>query len=63
MIRKPTLLILGAGASAEYDFPVGRPLLLGIVHELRQSSRLELDMRSCGFSSELIKQFARELNV
>jgi hypothetical protein len=62
MIRRPTVLILGAGASAEYDFPVGRSLLLQIVNELRQPSRLEMDMRSCGFSAELIKQFCRELN-
>src|SRR5258708_2623229 len=62
MIRRPTVLILGAGASAEYQFPVGRSLLLHIVHELGASTRLQLDMQLCGFSDELIKQFRHELN-
>ena len=63
MIRKPTVLILGAGASAEYAFPTGRSLLLHIVHQLRLSSRLHLDMNKCGFSDDLIKQFCSELNA
>jgi len=62
MIRKPTLLIFGAGASAEYDFPVGRYLLLQIVIELRQRDRLHHDMRQCGFNDGLITEFCRELN-
>ena len=63
MIRKPTVLVLGAGASAEYGFPVGRSLLLHIVRELRASSRLHLDMQSCGFNDDLIKQFCSELGA
>ena len=63
MIRKPTVLIFGAGASAEYEFPTGRSLLLNIVRELRGSSRLHLDMSSCGFSPDLIKQFCSELSA
>ncbi|HEY4257526.1 MAG TPA: hypothetical protein VGM66_09955 [Candidatus Udaeobacter sp.] len=63
MIRKPTVLVLGAGASAEYGFPTGRSLLLHIVRELRGSSRLHLDMAECGFSDDLIKQFSSELSA
>src|SRR6266571_687724 len=63
MIRKPTVLILGAGASAEYGFPTGRSLLLHIVRELSESSRLHLDMTSCGFNADLIKQFCLELSA
>jgi hypothetical protein len=63
MIRKPTVLILGAGASAEYGFPTGRWLLVHIVRELRGSSRLHLDMTECGFSNDLIKQFSSELSA
>jgi len=63
MIRKPTVLVLGAGASAEYGFPTGRSLLLHIVRELRGSSRLHLDMTECGFSDHLIKQFSSELSA
>jgi hypothetical protein len=62
MIRRPTVLILGAGASAEYEFPVGRSLLLQIVHELRGPSPFQFVMKACGFSDELIKQFCRELS-
>jgi hypothetical protein len=63
MIRRPTVLILGAGASAEYNFPVGRSLLLQIVNGLRGPSRLQLDMQQCGFEDNLIKQFSAELNA
>ena len=34
MITKPTVLILGAGASVDYDFPPGRKLLLDICRAL-----------------------------
>jgi hypothetical protein len=63
MIRKPTVLVLGAGASVEYGFPTGRSLLLHIVRDLRGSSRLHLDMTECGFNEELIKQFSSELSA
>jgi hypothetical protein len=63
VIRQPTLLILGAGASAEYDFPVGRSLLLSIVDGLGRGSRLRLDMELYGFDKPLIMLFADELRV
>jgi hypothetical protein len=63
MIRQPTLLILGAGASAEYDFPTGRALLFRIVRGLRGlEGRLRYDMTLCGFSESLITRFANELD-
>jgi hypothetical protein len=63
MIRRPTVLILGAGASAEYSFPVGRSLLLEIVKGLRGATRLKLDMQGCGFADDLINQFSSELEA
>jgi hypothetical protein len=63
MIRRPTVLILGAGASAEYGFPVGRSLLLEIVRGLRGATRLKLDMQGCGFADDLINQFSSELEA
>jgi hypothetical protein len=63
MIRQATLLILGAGASAEYNFPTGRSLLFRIVRGLRGvEGRLRFDMQQCGFSDSLIKAFANELD-
>jgi hypothetical protein len=63
MIRQPTLFVLGAGASAEYDFPTGRSLLFRIVRGLRGlEGRLRYDMTLCGFSDALITRFANELD-
>lgn len=62
MIRKPTLVIFGAGVSSEYGFPLGRSLLLEIVRELEKPTILRQSMEACGFNSNLIVRFQRELN-
>jgi hypothetical protein len=65
MIRSPTVLILGAGASAPFGFPCGRPLLLEIAHGIKvlSSSLGDLGHRleGCGYDRDLVKQFGREL--
>ena len=63
MIRKPTLLIFGAGVSFEYGFPLGRSLLLKIVADLEFGSRLCQMMKSLGFTFSAIDQFRRELGL
>jgi hypothetical protein len=65
MIRSGTVLILGAGASAPFGFPCGRPLLLEIAHGIKvlSSSLGDLGHRleGCGYDRDLVKQFGREL--
>ncbi len=62
MIRKPTVLILGAGASAPYGFPTGRQLLFEIADTLNNlSSDTVLQLRQLGFKDDMIKKFRNEL--
>ncbi len=42
MIEKPTVLILGAGASKPYGFPSGEELMLEILEDIRPNSGSEL---------------------
>jgi len=42
MIEKPTVLILGAGASMPYGFPSGEGLMQEILEEIRPNSGKEL---------------------
>lgn len=64
MIDRPTVLILGAGASAPYGFWTGRNLLLHIVADLRQSHSLwhsVHDLRD--FEPSEIYKFREELSM
>lgn len=36
MINKPTVLVLGAGASCDYGFPLGRELLFNVLQFCRR---------------------------
>ena len=49
MIEKPTVLILGAGASMPYGFPSGEELMLEILEEIRPNSGKELFRVLLGF--------------
>lgn len=40
MVKRPTVLILGAGASVDYDFPTGPELVQRIIPGLRDGGRL-----------------------
>lgn len=61
MITKPTVLILGAGASAPYGFPTGRSLLLEITGELATGADGPLRHNLAAFSVEEITEFQADL--
>lgn len=66
MIRSPTVLILGAGASAPFGFPCGRGLLTEIssaLHEGPFVSELKRQLGECGYASDLMEAFGRELSL
>ena len=64
MIKSPTVLVLGAGASAPYHFPTGETLLRNVVDGIRlgnspNSSRL----KECGSEWQEISDFGTALNA
>lgn len=62
MITRPTVLILGAGASKDYDFPTGRELLIEIVNALEPGSDFAREIELVfGHPEDQIKRFRREL--
>lgn len=64
MIEKPTVLILGAGASADYGFPSGRNLLLQICHHLHtKDADLPKTLLDLGFAHHKIHSFAKDLRL
>ncbi len=74
MIEKPTVLVLGAGASFDYGFPTGRGLLLNVCEEILDRTKTRRDVRvpatqlqrsliECGFSLEQMDSFANKLRA
>jgi len=63
MITLPTVLVLGAGASADYDFPSGRSLMLQICNSLdtREDVGFKKSLLDLGFERNEIGPFATEL--
>lgn len=62
MIEKPTVLILGAGASAHLQYPTGVDLAKQIVTRLRkEKNRIELKAAGCTIGE--ITQFLNEFNA
>lgn len=63
MISVPTVLVLGAGASAPFGYPVGSVLTEQIKSELRpnQPGQLHHELISAGFSADLLLKFRDEL--
>lgn len=63
MITLPTVLVLGAGASADYGFPSGRSLLLQICNSLgaQEDVGLKKTLLDLGFGRNEIGPFAMEL--
>jgi hypothetical protein len=57
MITRPTVFILGAGASLEYGFPTGRGLRDQIVRELR-GAKGDLVRQLAGVRRSEIEDFA-----
>jgi len=61
---KRTVFILGAGASAVFDFPVGKALCQQVCNNLHSSSKSDLmkEFRECGsFANEDIDNFCTQL--
>jgi hypothetical protein len=63
MIARPTVLILGAGASKPYGFPLGVELADLIVAGLRSRFKNSVRhvLRECGFDSAAIQSFQKQL--
>ncbi len=59
MITKQTVLILGAGASCPYNFPLGRKLLDMVVND--NTTALPRAMSEIGFKQEELDKFKSEL--
>jgi hypothetical protein len=64
MIKRRTVLILGAGASAPFGFPVGRALRIKIVADLQKSaSQLSLLLVESGYAEGQINRFRDALQL
>jgi len=63
MILERTVLILGAGASAPFDYPVGAALTERVKKELRpdQPGRLHHELIKAGFRPKLLRDFRDHL--
>jgi hypothetical protein len=63
MITKPTVLILGAGASMPYGFPSGRDLLRIILNDLRPDSASNwfTTLKELGITEDCIRTFRNDL--
>jgi hypothetical protein len=64
MIRKPTVLVLGAGASVPYGFPTGSKLAYQVYGEIqRHDSELNTLLGECGHSYEHVKRHMAEFEA
>lgn len=63
MIEKPTVLILGAGASMPYGFPTGRELVNIILKHLNPltGSKLPTTLKRFGIKANTIRDFSKNL--
>lgn len=64
MINSRTVLILGAGASADYEFPTGRKLLINICEQIsgKISGPLRDQLSAYGISQPDLKEFSNALH-
>lgn len=61
---RPTVVVIGAGGSADFGFPSGRSLLLQICNELRQGkSQLRRMLQTLAFPDPEITEFCDELDA
>src|SRR5206468_11122318 len=64
MIRKPTVLVLGAGASHDYGFPLGYPLVTQICHGLSNPNEdISKRLYGCAFTADNVESFRRALEL
>ncbi|MCH7904614.1 MAG: hypothetical protein IH944_08630 [Armatimonadetes bacterium] len=61
MAEEKILLILGAGASLPYNFPLGRELLFQTAHNLHSTTDVQRLLNQMGHGMDEIKRFADEL--
>jgi len=62
MITQPTTLILGAGASADYQYPTGSRLKKEILLLLRGNPKKSMLLRNYG-NQHKIKEFCDEFEI
>ena len=62
MINKPTVLVLGAGASQPYGFPLGRELLFKVIQGLEEGRDIRNGLLDMGFDPDLLDTFQEELH-
>src|SRR2546423_9819863 len=64
MITRPTVLVLGAGASADYGFPLGYRVVTQICHGLTSPNEdLHKRLLGCAFSANDIESFRIALEL
>ena len=61
MITTPTVFVLGAGASVDFDFPVGKDLLQRVVEHLRTTTQIRDNVLASGFSAKEVDEFSDAL--
>ena len=57
MIREPTVLVLGAGASMDYGFPSGWQLACNVVHGCLQNAQLTQLILQKSYTQDQIREF------
>ena len=64
MIERPTVLVLGAGASQPYGFPLGRELLFKVIEGLREGGDIRRGLsEGTGYVPGLLDTFREELHA
>ena len=63
MFKRRTTLVLGAGASHNYDFPLARPLMIEIIAGLKPEGKLLRTLLECDFREVDLLAFRDELAV
>ncbi len=63
MIKERIVLVLGAGASAPYGFPLGRSLMRQVISRLQGRGQFNELLTEMGFSEQQQLNFAQELQM
>jgi hypothetical protein len=63
MIKTPTVFVLGAGASVDFQFPIGKDLLQAVVNNLRATTQVRDQVLASGFSAKDVDDFSNALRL